>query len=304
MSTVRIDITELDSGTVKGTDEYPAVDVTDSSQADSGTTKKYEIADLLNFIVNSLGFAVYPNVVAASTVNLNATYDNGVSGVNATLTNAGALAAFTLDGETGVENYYYLIKDQTSTANNGIYKLTEVGSASLEWELTRATYFNSSSNILDGKLVFVVNGTTQSDTMWETDVTEPVTVGTGSILFNAFSIPSVVPSPYLTWVVVGGTSESMLVNYGYIPTNVALTTLTLPTTAEPGDTFKIMGYGSGGWKIAQNAGQKIFFGNQATTLGAGGYIASTNRYDAIELICIDDDNFMSVSSSIGNITVV
>ncbi len=43
-------ITALGAGTVKLTDLYPAVDVTDLSMAPSGTDKKYTISDLSNFI--------------------------------------------------------------------------------------------------------------------------------------------------------------------------------------------------------------------------------------------------------------
>ena len=41
----------------------------------------------------------------------------------------------------------------------------------------------------------------------------------------------------------------------------------------------------GEWRIAQNAGQIIHFGNQDTTTGIGGYLDSTNQYDAIQLLC-------------------
>lgn len=45
-----IAITALDAGSVKATDVYPAVDVTDQSQALSGTTKKYTIAQLQTYL--------------------------------------------------------------------------------------------------------------------------------------------------------------------------------------------------------------------------------------------------------------
>jgi len=43
-------ITELGAGTVKLTDLYPAVDITDTSMAPSGTDKKYTISDLSDFV--------------------------------------------------------------------------------------------------------------------------------------------------------------------------------------------------------------------------------------------------------------
>jgi hypothetical protein len=65
--------------------------------------------------------------------------------------------------------------------------------------------------------------------------------------------------------------------------------------------------GAGGWKIAQNALQKIHFGNQNTTTGVTGYLSSSNQYDSLKLICTIGDGASNaewaVISSVGNITV-
>jgi hypothetical protein len=78
----------------------------------------------------------------------------------------------------------------------------------------------------------------------------------------------------------------MVADAGYVPDNVALCTLTLPATAAFGTAITIVGLGSGGWKIAQNASQIIHVGSSATTTGVGGSLASTNRYDSIDLVCV------------------
>jgi hypothetical protein len=65
--------------------------------------------------------------------------------------------------------------------------------------------------------------------------------------------------------------------------------------------IKIVGKGSGGWKVVQNSGQTIHFGDVDTTAGTGGSLASNNQYDAIELVCITADTDWSVISSQGNI---
>jgi diaminopimelate decarboxylase len=36
-------------------------------------------------------------------------------------------------------------------------------------------------------------------------------------------------------------------NAGYVLTNDTLTTVTLPTTASPGDLVRVLGTGAGGW---------------------------------------------------------
>ncbi len=86
--------------------------------------------------------------------------------------------------------------------------------------------------------------------------------------------------------------------------NGSLITGTLPSTAAFGSVIAIVGYGSGGWSIAQNSGQTIHFGNVNTTTGVGGSLSSTNRYDCVELLCTVADTAFVVRSSIGNITYV
>jgi hypothetical protein len=106
------------------------------------------------------------------------------------------------------------------------------------------------------------------------------------------------------WNMVSGTSATFAPNNGYIMNNTGLVTGTLPTTIAFGDVMTVVGYGAGGWKIAQNAGQQIIFGSSATTLGATGYLASTNANDNVELLCIVANTTFSVlGSPVGNLTV-
>lgn len=108
----------------------------------------------------------------------------------------------------------------------------------------------------------------------------------------------------MSWNEVLGTSQSMSVNNGYVPNNVALVTLTLPAIAAFGDVIQIGGKGAGLWKIAQNASQVIHFGIADTTVGVAGSLTATQRYDGIELICITANTDWLVLSVIGNLTVV
>jgi hypothetical protein len=90
----------------------------------------------------------------------------------------------------------------------------------------------------------------------------------------------------LSWNSVAGTTQTMTSNNGYKTTNVALTTLTLPATAAFGDYIALIGNGSGGWSIAQGAGQQVIIGSALSTVGVGGSVSSVNRYDSLELICV------------------
>jgi hypothetical protein len=108
----------------------------------------------------------------------------------------------------------------------------------------------------------------------------------------------------MSWSEVTSTSQTMSINTGYIANNVALVTLTLPTTSALGSVIEVVGKGAGLWKIAQNAGEQIHFGNINTTSGTGGYLQATLTYDAIRLVCTVADTEWTVTSSQGNITVV
>lgn len=122
-----------------------------------------------------------------------------------------------------------------------------------------------------------------------------ITNGTGSITINA-------TGGGFAWNNVTGTSASMAVNNGYMSNNAGLVTLTLPSTAAQFTVLAVAGWGAGGWEIAQNSGQSIQFGKQTTTSGTSGYLASTNQYDCVYLLCtVANTNFL-VLNSVGNIT--
>lgn len=98
---------------------------------------------------------------------------------------------------------------------------------------------------------------------------------------------------------VTGTSQAAEINTCYIANNVALVTITLPTSAAVGDVVEIVGKGAGLWRIAQNAGQTINFNSSATTTGAAGSITATQRYSCLKVRCITATTDWVVSSSEG-----
>jgi hypothetical protein len=132
------------------------------------------------------GLNIHAASYAGTTANLNATYSNGTSGVGATLTNAGAQAAFATDGVSPSINARILVKNQTTQAQNGIYTLTTVGTVSTNWVLTRATDFDTSAEIAGGDFTFVDAGSTLANTGW-VSVDEVSTVGTDPVVFQQFS---------------------------------------------------------------------------------------------------------------------
>jgi hypothetical protein len=65
------------------------------------------------------------------------------------------------------------------------------------------------------------------------------------------------PGPGITWVNVTSTSVQAESNKGYLANNAAEVVVTLPAAPAIGDLVQISGAGTGGWKLAQNAGQSI-----------------------------------------------
>lgn len=127
-----------------------------------------------------------------SPVNLVATYDNGTAGVGATLTNADTQAALVIDGITLSLNDRVLIYQQANTAHNGVYTVTDVGSASTNWVLTRSTdtdsYAPSDPAALGtGDAFFVKEGNTGAGELYVMTTEGPITFGTTGIIFSQIS---------------------------------------------------------------------------------------------------------------------
>jgi hypothetical protein len=134
----------------------------------------------------------------ATTANITATYNNGSSGVGATLSGSGALA---IDGHnfTVVDvGTRVLIKDQTNASENGIYVLTLRSPFGSAFTFTRATDYDTSgsgTNEIDqGDFVLIINGTANANTSWVQQTPLPITVGTTSIVFIQFGSATTVTS--------------------------------------------------------------------------------------------------------------
>jgi hypothetical protein len=142
--------------------------------------------------IAAAGIHYHAAVRAETTANLNATYDNGSSGVGATLTNAGTQAALVLDGVTLVAADRVMVQDQTNAAHNGVYTVTTLGSGSTNWVLTRATdadsYGPSDPDALgEGDAFFVSEGTVHGGELDVMATSGTIVFGTTNIVFNIVS---------------------------------------------------------------------------------------------------------------------
>ena len=173
---------ELSGGTLTGALTLHA----DPTQALHAASKQY-----VDTLIAS-GIHYHEPVRVESTINLNATYNNGTAGVGATLTNAGTQATLVIDGVTVAVDDRVLVYEQTDQTQNGIYVVTAVGSGATNWVLTRAsdadTYvIASAAGLSEGSSVFVQQGTTGTGELYTCNTTGVITFGTTNIGFAQIS---------------------------------------------------------------------------------------------------------------------
>jgi hypothetical protein len=176
-----IDSIALTTGTISTTPSS-ANDIVNKSYADS-------IASGINF---------HESCDYATTTDLGTViYNNGTLGVGATLTKDTPFSTLAIDGHTFVSptdiGKRVLIKNETNQAYNGVYTVTDVGSISTAWVLTRATDFDSAGSGVDqidaGDFFLITAGATLANTSWVQQTPLPITVGTTGIVFVEFGAP-------------------------------------------------------------------------------------------------------------------
>jgi len=179
-SSVTIGTTSIALGASSLTlDGLTSVTVTqDPTSALQLATKQYVDAVAEGLHVHAACAAATTGTLASITGGT-VTYNNGTAGVGATLTLSVALTV--LDGYTLLNGNRVLVKNEATQANNGIYTWATGGTV-----LTRATDFDTATEMASGDFTFISNGTLYANTGWVQ--TLPVTtVGTSPIVFTQFS---------------------------------------------------------------------------------------------------------------------
>jgi ribosomal protein L18E len=198
--------------------------------------------------------------------NLTATYDNGSSGVGATLTNAGTQVALSIDGVATVVDDRVLIYTQTDATQNGVYTVTNIGSASTNWVLTRATDADSAGTgdataLDEGSYFYVEEGNTGAGESYVCNASGTIVFGTTDITFAKFSD---------TVNYTGGTGIDIDVRQ----INLDLSELTTSTSNGDGDFFAVVDTSNNQKKLTKanialsgfNNDSSFLTGNQTITL--------------------------------------
>ena len=170
-----INAVTLTTGTIS-TDPVNGTDIVNKNYVDS-------VASGLNFH----DACEYATAAALATY----IYDNGSSGVGATIT-ATANGALSIDGSTPAVDNRILVKDEAgaNAPYNGIYTVTQVGDGTSPFILTRATDFDTAgtgANQIDaGDFVYIIGGSTNANSSWVQQTPLPITVGTTDLVFIQF----------------------------------------------------------------------------------------------------------------------
>lgn len=105
----------------------------------------------------------------------------------------GALPA--QDGVTLAAGDRLLDKDHATTAQQGVWRVVDPGSASRPWILERPIDFASSSDVRSGALVpIAAGGTTLQNTVWQLTTAGAIILGTTGLAFTQFGGGSAVDS--------------------------------------------------------------------------------------------------------------
>jgi len=179
-----IEVADLASG-VLDTD-LTSVAGTDTTIASAKAIKTY----VDNIAAAGIHYHTAVRVEAPS--NLTASYDNGTSGVGATLTNTDTLAAISIDGVALNLNDRVLIYNQSNAAHNGVYYVSTVGDGATAWVLTRTTDTDSygasdPDSLGEGDAFFVQEGDTGAGELYVMNTSGTITFGTTNITFSVIA---------------------------------------------------------------------------------------------------------------------
>jgi hypothetical protein len=227
------------------------------------------------------GIHFHQPVRVEAPINLNATYNNGTAGVGATLTNAGTQAALVIDGVTVSVADRVLVYQQTTQTQNGIYVVSDVGSGSTNWILTRSsdadTYvINSAAGLSEGSTVFVQQGATGSGETYTCNTTGVITFGTTNITFAQISSAQIYSAG--TGLTLSGTQFS-ITNTGTAGTYGSASSVPVITTNAQGQVTGVTptAIAISGAAVSGNISGQA--GSVANALTAGTFLTSGGTFD-------------------------
>lgn len=141
----------------------------------------------------STGIHIHTPVVLATSPGSSRTdtYNNGTAGVSATLTSV-ANGTLVIDGTVASATIRVLIQDCSNPIGNGVYVVTNAGSAAAQYVMTRSSDADtagqqSTQSLDDGSYFFTTGGTSNKGASWVNTNTGNISFGSTAITFSQFS---------------------------------------------------------------------------------------------------------------------
>lgn len=130
-----------------------------------------------------------------------------------------------------------------------------------------------------------------------------------TIMVNTLTTQAFIQTANAVWQQFGTTivdatlSANLAASSTVLADSASGLTFTLPVTALQGATITVLGKGTGGWTIAQNASQEIFSSTNHTTVGVTGTLAGA-QYTSVTIMCVDTSGFLwqVIAKSDGTLT--
>jgi hypothetical protein len=204
------------------------------------------------------GLHIHESAVAATTANVN---------LSNALENGDVL-----DGVTLATGNRILVKNQTTQSENGIYVVQASG------QPTRATDFDTASEVDSGDFVFVYGGTANASTGW-VQTNRPATIGTDPIVFAQFSGAGT----YLAGNGLTLTGNSFSINTAVTADLSTAQTLTNKTLTSPTLTTPDLGTPSAG-TLTNATGLPVATGISGLGTGVATFLATPSSANLISAV--------------------
>lgn len=205
--------------------------------------------------------------------------------------------ALTIDGSAVVNGDRVLVKDEAAGANNGIYDVTDAGSAGTPYILTRSADADTSAEVSNGMYTYCGEGTANATKSFVLATADPITLNTTALTFITYSVGGGAPAnaDYVTLslngtltnerVLTGTASQITITDNGAGSTVVLSTPQNIATTSSP--TFNGLTLTNpltvpmGGTGVATLGDAGVLIGNgtgavQVTSAGTAGQVLTSN----------------------------
>lgn len=209
------------------------------------------------------GMTQKPSARVATAAALPAcTYANGTSGVGATLT-GNSNGALTVDGYSVAVGDRVLVKNQSSGAENGLYDVTQAGSAGTPFILTRNVNMDTTAEFATAFIPVEDAGTANSNSLWLCTNSADPTVGTTAIAFVQLNKGTDLQAG--TGITISGNTVS--INTSYVGQTSITTLGTITTGVWNGTAIAVANGGTGATSAANARSNLGAVGKYSATIG-------------------------------------